>query len=258
MIQLRFAAFALAACSVTGVGCQRQTAPSEAAHPATPVTQPQTVQASSSSVWVSSNLIQAGKAIASALNEPFDAPYPVTLSTPPGATKTLTTCSDYLPVEHSIYSAGSALDFQSLRAAGARCDALNLLRSAKLTQVPSSPAFSFVNIRTKSLPPQLALNISNEQIARADAIAGHQGSILDLDPSVMLSKQAQDTATLNTKNWSESLTLLAQGDILANGQNDLIVRRDATVTHGTYTSATIFLLSWVPSSQRLTLVRELP
>ena len=51
---------------------------------------------------------------------------------------------------------------------------------------------------------------------------------------------------------------VAEGDIVANGENDLIVRRDATVTHGTYASTTIFLLSWVPSTQRLTLVREMP
>jgi len=200
-----------------------------------------------------------GKSIEATLAEPFDSVYEVALSAPQkGTRKTLHNCLDYLPVENSIYSAGSALDYQSLRSDGARCDALDLLRTAKSAANQSFRDFSLEHLSVNDLPPGLALVIADEEQAKVDAITKRNGSILDVDKTIRLHPKGTDKAQLFTKDWTATLTVYAHADFFGDGKEQLLLRRDSAVIGGTYTSTVVFLLSRSSPTARLNIERQRP
>jgi hypothetical protein len=213
---------------------------------------------SSDGLYISPELgITPTRSIDSALGEPFRHAYKVTVGKPPElVSKTLHNCLDYLPVEESIYSAGSALDEHSLRAQGARCDAYDLLRLAKASANPSFSDFSFAHLSVKALPPGLALIISDDERMKASAIAARDGSILELERAATLRATGPNTAELTTKDWTATLTVYAHGDFLSDGNEELLLRRDAYAIHGSYRSISVFLLARGKSGIRI--VRQRP
>jgi len=244
-------------------GCSRSstTAPPSIPTPPQFNIQPAPTKASSpATVSLSPELgLASGKSIKAALAEPFDTPYRAMVRAPDfPRPKIIRNCLDYLPVEISVYSAGSALDFQSLRSDGARCDALDLLRTAKPAVSRTFRNFSLEHLSVNDLPPGLALVIADEEQARVDAITKRNGSILDVDKTIRLHPKGADKAQLSTKDWTATLTVYVRADFLGDGKEQLLLRRDAAVIGGTYTSTVVFLLSRSSPTARLNIERQRP
>lgn len=222
-----------------------------------------------SSIWISPRLgLAPGASIADALAAPFDAPYTVTTvrlgtTVTPGesdqrTSRILRNCNDYLPVESSIVSAGSAIDLRSLHYRGTQCDALALLRIAKPAHLHSLANFSWRHLSLRDLPPQLALALSPDQSARNRSVAAHNGSIRTVDPSVKLHPLNATQTELNAKDWTATLTLYGRADFTGSGEDALLVRRDASVKHGTYTTSSLFLLTRNRATGRLQIAGPQP
>jgi hypothetical protein len=228
---------ALVLCAATG--CSRPSKPEPQA-----VVLPSKVAAQAPLVIFPELGLGAGESIEVALAEPLGDTFEVTLdASHQSARKTLQSCRDYLSVARFIYSAGPAVDSNVLYFEGARCDALNLLRSARPALHPVFQNFSFKHLAVKNLPPGMALIIANEEQRDADWITRKGGSILNLDSSVRLHATGPDKAELVTQDWTADLTVLARADFFGNGSEQLLLRRDAAATGGTYRSTRIFLLS---------------
>lgn len=208
---------------------------------------------SSGGLYISPELgIDANRSVDAALAEPFRHTYEVSVGKPPELfTKTVRNCLDYLPIEAAIYSAGSALREQSLRAQGARCDAYGLLRVAKVAARSSFHDFSFARLPVKALPPGLAVVISRDEESKANEISVQDGSILDLVRDVTLRATSPNTAELATRDWSATLTVYAYGDFLNDGNEEMLLRRDAYAVHGSYRSISVFLLTREKSGLRI-------
>src|SRR5882757_9922378 len=200
-------------CAPAGCSRSSMTAPPSIPTPPQFNIQPAPTKASSpATVSLSPELgLPFGKSIEAALAKPFDTPYRTMVRAPDyPMPKIIRNCLDYLPVEISVYSAGSALDFQSLRSDGARCDALDLLRSARPAANQSFRDFAFEHLSTNDLPPGLALVIANEEQTKVDAITKRNGSILDVDKTIRFHPKGADKAQLSTKDWTATLTVYAR------------------------------------------------
>ncbi len=211
-------------------------------------------------VWTSPALgLRPGQSLAGALESPFETPFEVTLSAPiKGTAATLRSCRDYLPVERMIYSAGPAAIANVLRAEGSRCDALDLLRSARPAKRLAFANFSFQRASVKELPPGLALLPSDEQQRVARDLAERGGSLFDLEKKVVLRAKSRNQAELSTGDWTATLTVWGRGDFLGDGREELLLWRNAAALGGTLRSSRVFLLVRPQGDGPLRVVRERP
>ncbi len=188
--------------------------------------------------------ISSTHTIDDALREPFPNPYVVTVGKAPNtANKTLSNCLDYLAMKGNHYSAESSLNLANVHYLGAKCDALDWIRGAKPAARPAFQNFSWRQIMVRQLPPELALNISREEEAKAKAVSAHGGSIAEMEPGVKLRIKSVDEAELVAAgDWTAALTVEAHGDFLGDGNEELLVVWLGHATGGTYTASYTFLL----------------
>ena len=210
-------------------------------------------------IWLSPDLgLSGNKSINAALSEPLEDNYTITLGTAPHQTTAiLHNCKDYLHVEKSSYDAGPAVVSNVLHYEGARCDALDLLRSARPALHPAFYDFSFKHILSKDLPASLALLVNEEQQQLAERIDRRGGSIVDLE-KVALHPRGPYEAELVATDWTATLTVLARADFLGDGNEELLIRRNVAAIGGTLRSTTVFLLARSLPAARLRIVTTRP
>ena len=215
--------------------------------------------ASRAGIYVAPGLkITPTHTIDDALREPFPSSYEVTVGKAPNAAnKTLTNCLDYLSMKGSHYSAVSSLNLANVHSLGATCDALDWIRGARPAAHPAFQNFSWRQITVRQLPPELALNISREEEAKARTVSAHGGSILEMEPGVKLRIKSADEAELVAPgDWTAALTMEAHGDFLGDGNEELLVVWLGHATGATYTASYTFLLG--RGKNGLAVVRQRP
>jgi hypothetical protein len=183
-----------------------------------------------------------GETIGQAMRTPFQEPIELQLDAPGHPQKTVTNCVEYLPIENSIYSAGSAMKFAELRSFGARCDGLDLLTKARPATQADFGDDPLAKLTVRDLPPGLTMIVSDEQKARATAAVGRGESILSVEPTAAYKPQG-DKAELTAKNWTAAITLYARADFLHDGHEELLIERDASARQGSYESDRVYLLA---------------
>ena len=110
----------------------------------------------------------------------------------------------------------------------------------------------------RDLPPQLALALSPDQIARVNRVAARNGSIRALDRTVRLRPLSATRARLDAGAWTATLTLYGRADFTGTGEDSLLIRRDASAKRGTYTTSSLYLMMRRRPTGRLQIVEPRP
>jgi hypothetical protein len=129
-----------------------------------------------------------------------------------GTKRQITNCRDFLAVAKSSFDVATEDDRSTLQAAGARCLALDALRSAKAASRTFLGWFTLSPESIARLPPSLDLPDAPESVedaARAETACKPWGRY---DPTLKVKVEAGDRALLHTGAWSGRLTLYARAD----------------------------------------------
>ena len=208
-------------------------------------------------VYLSPDLkITSTHTVEEALRDPFPSPFQITVGEGRGAPRTLNHCADYLAIRDTRYSASGSLEDKRLRYLGATCDALSWIKGARPAAHPAFGNFSWRQITLRQLPPELALNLSPDAEEQARKVSARGGSILELEPDLRLRVKNANEAQLVSEDEKITLTVDAHGDFLGDGNEQLLVRWQSSVTGGSYTSVYVFLLA--RRNNRLVVVGQRP
>ena len=107
------------------------------------------------------------------------------------------------------------------------------------------------------LPPQLAINVSDESIRAADAAAKANKSWADIDKTATASADGPDRVMVKREGFIVRLILWGRGDLNGDGVQDLLVQTLDTLTEGTYRYTRLFILTRKSADGKLSVVREL-
>jgi hypothetical protein len=107
------------------------------------------------------------------------------------------------------------------------------------------------------LPPQLAINVSNENTRAAEAAAAAGRSWADTDKTASASVDAPDRVIVKGDAFIVRLILWGRGDLNGDGVQDLLVQTLDTLTEGTFRNTRLFILTRRSADGRLSVVRQL-
>ncbi|WP_157619076.1 hypothetical protein [Skermanella stibiiresistens] len=207
-------------------------------------------------IWISPVLeLEPDRPLSAVLDAPWEDAFDVIIDLGAGQTRdTIRTCADYIRLGPAVVGAGSDQEYRVLRSTGTRCAALDLIGRAKPAERSFVKDFRFDKVAAHDLPPALALAVSPDEERRVKRAAAAGGSILDVDRSITLHGLDTGSAELRAKDWKARLAVLARGDFDGDGIEDMLVRRDASKTGGTYASSDLFVLTRTTPSKRLHII----
>jgi hypothetical protein len=107
------------------------------------------------------------------------------------------------------------------------------------------------------LPPQLAINVSDESIRAAEAAAKANKSWANTDKTASASADAPDRVIVRGDGFIVRLILWGRGDLNGDGVQDLLVQTLDTLTGGAYRYTRLFILTRKSADGKLSVVREL-
>lgn len=108
------------------------------------------------------------------------------------------------------------------------------------------------------LPPQLAINVSEEATHKAAAAGARGESWPEFDKSVTAEADGPDQIEVHGDGFVERLILWGRGDFNHDGIEDLLVQSLDTLTEGTYRNTRLFVVTRKTGSGKLSIVRTLP
>jgi hypothetical protein len=175
-----------------------------------------------------------------------------------GTKRQIRNCRDFLAVAKSSFDVQTEDDWSTLQAAGARCLALDALRSAKAASRTFLGWFTLSPESIARLPPSLDMPDAPESVEDAERAERACKPWGRYDHTLKVEVETGDRALLHTAGWSGRLTLYARADFNGDGIEDLMVRRDAHVDHGgTAADSTVFIVTQTSPRRCLHLVRAL-
>jgi hypothetical protein len=107
------------------------------------------------------------------------------------------------------------------------------------------------------LPPQLAINISDEWTRKANEAAARGESWPDLDKSATAGTDGPDQIVVQGDGFVERVILWGRGDFNGDGTEDLLVQTLDSLTGGTYRNTRLFILTRKSRNGKLSVVRAL-
>jgi hypothetical protein len=107
------------------------------------------------------------------------------------------------------------------------------------------------------LPPQLAINVSDESIGKAKVAATRGDGWPEFDKSVAASNDGPDQIVVQGAGFVERVILWGRGDLNGDGIEDLLVQSLDTLTGGSYRNTRLFILTRKTPGGKLTVVRLL-
>ncbi|MGA3236191.1 MAG: hypothetical protein ABSG03_07810 [Bryobacteraceae bacterium] len=155
--------------------------------------------------------------------------------------------------------AGSTADPEYLqqRSTLVQCTVLQALRGAKPASSSFVAALKWDESILPLLPPQLAINVSDESIRAADAAAKANKSWADIDKTATAGADGPDRVMVKGEGFIVRLILWGRGDLNGDGVQDLLVQTLDTLTEGTYRYTRLFILTRKSADGKLSVVREL-
>jgi hypothetical protein len=196
--------------------------------------------------------------IDSALSGPLPDTFEVWLEGGCGARRTIRTCTDFLSIAETSFDTENERDWQLLWAQGLRCVALQWLKNAQPATSSLIDDFRLDRHAADKLPPQLALPVAREEVARVRKAAAACRSLKMLEPSTTTTVQSANKITFEAKGWEADVIEYARGDFDGDGFEDLLLRRDGSVKGGSYSRTNVFLLTRTPKDKCLRVVRQMP
>jgi hypothetical protein len=202
--------------------------------PARPADQPKIT-------WASELGVTSLADIDSALARPFEGGWEVT--TEDKAKKQIKSCREFLAVARSKFDAPNEHDWNALWSQGARCFALQALKSAKAPSHSYLGWFQLSPAAIARLPPRLAMLVSPDDLEDAAKAEQACEPWRKFDETLKVSVETAERARLRSDGWTGRLTLYARADLDGDGTEDLLLRRDGHVTGGTAADSTIFIVT---------------
>jgi len=177
-----------------------------------------------------------------ALARPMDQSWEITLADK--SKRTIKSCKDLLAVAKSSFDLPTEDDWGNYWSQGARCFALDALRSAKPAPRSELGWFKLSAAGIAKLSPRLAMSVSPdglEEAKKAETACQPWGKY-DGTLKVRMEKGV-DKARLRSEGWTGRLTLYARGDLDGDGLEDLLLRRDGHVAGGSASDTTVFIVT---------------
>jgi hypothetical protein len=205
--------------------------------------------------WSSGLGLTALADIDPALARPLEGEWQVTMGDK--SKKRIKTCRDFLAVARSRFDVPNEHDWSALWSRGARCFALEALRSAKVPARSFLGWFHFSPAGVARLPARLAMSVGPDDLedaAKAEQACEPWGKY---DETLKVRPEGADSARLASDGWTGRLVLYAQADLDGDGIADLMFRRDGHVTGGTAADTTVFIVTQTSAKGCPTVVRTM-
>jgi hypothetical protein len=169
----------------------------------------------------------------------------------------LAKCEPGSPQHCAPRSSASDRDVQAQKSTLVDCLILQELQHATPSAVSHVAKLSWDEHILPFLPPQLAINVSQEMLAKAKAAARRGESWPDFDKSATATADGEDQIVVQGNGFVERLILWGRGDFNGDGTEDLLVQSLDTLTGGTYRNTRLFILTRKTPHGKLTLVKTL-
>jgi hypothetical protein len=154
-------------------------------------------------------------------------------------------------------SSPSDRDVQAQKSILVDCFILQELRHATPSTVSHVAELSWDEHILPLLPPQLAINVSQEMLAKARAAAARGESWPDFDKTATAAADGEDQIVVQGNGFVERLILWGRGDFNGDGTEDLLVQSLDTLTGGSYRNTRLFILTRKTPHGKLTVVKTL-
>jgi len=148
-------------------------------------------------------------------------------------------------------------DYLQQRSTLVQCTVLQELRGATPAGSSFVAALKWDESILPLLPPQLAINVSDESIRAAEAAAKANKSWADTDKTATAGTDGPDRVMVKGDGFIVRLILWGRGDLNGDGVQDLLVQTLDTLTEGTYRYTRLFILTRKSADGKLSVVREL-
>ncbi len=166
-------------------------------------------------------------------------------------------CAQMLALGARGAGATAGPDYLQQRSTLVQCAILQELRGARPANSSFVAGLKWDESILPLLPPQLAINVSNENIRAAGAAAKANKSWADTDKTATASTDAPDRVIVKGQGFIVRLILWGRGDLNGDGVQDLLVQTLDTLTEGTYRYTRLFILTRRSADGKLSVVREL-
>jgi len=202
-------------------------------------------------VWLSSRLEASSQAD---LGRRMNTAFAAGMAHPAGVNN----CSELLAKgRETLFAEASGPDAQALKSTLANCLVLQALRDAAPTDSSHVADLKWDQSVMPLLPPELAINVSNQSIRSAKAASARGARWADMDRTATASASGPDQIVVKGKGFTERLILWGRGDFNHDGKDDLLVQTLETLTEGTYRNTRLFVLTRNSGTARLSVVKQL-
>ena len=199
-----------------------------------------------------------------ALSSPFDGAFEVERVRPPavaGASEhvekaVMKNCRTYLELRPQGYETVSDREFRVMKYTGARCVALCELKKANPAQHDYLSGFLLDANALSYLSPRLGLTVSDFDVERRTEAERQGMSWKDFEPDIVAVVIGPDEIEVTGDGWTVQLTGYAWGDFDGDGFQDVLLRADAWLSEGTWTSVRLFRLTRTSAVGKLSIAWE--
>lgn len=168
-------------------------------------------------------------------------------------------CRALLPMlsDPKLEVAGSQNDFSAFWAQAVQCAALAYLDRARPARVSLIRPLLARDPRTW-LPPELSLLADQRERAAVRAAGERCTPWAEHEPDLQTRSADDQRASFQNGVWSAEVTYYALADFDADGFEDLLLRRDASVDEGSYGDSILLLVSRTRDSDCARVVERVP
>lgn len=153
------------------------------------------------------------------------------------------------------FPSASDRDLQALKSTFADCLILRELQRATPATSSHVAALKWDEHVLPLLPPQLAINVSDEWTRKAEEAAARGESWPAFDKSAIAATDGLDQIVVHGNGFVERVILWGRGDLNGDGLEDLLVQTLDTLTGGTYRNTRLFILTRKTPRGKLSVVR---
>jgi hypothetical protein len=147
-------------------------------------------------------------------------------------------------------------DLQALKSTFADCLVLGELQRATPATSSHVAELKWDEHVLPLLPPQLAINVSDEWTRKAKEAAARGESWPDFDKSATATTDGPDQIVVKGDGFVERVILWGRGDFNSDGVEELLVQTLDTLTGGTYRNTRLFILARKTPRGKLSVVRD--
>ncbi len=170
-------------------------------------------------------------------------PDPFVVRTGKGRSRQVKTCRDFLALDRTRLDTEDPLDFGPLLYTGSHCEVLARLRKARPAQTSFLLDFQLDARAPASLPPDLAITLSNGEARKVTAAREKGLSWKAYDPKLRARPGARGVLKVTTEGMEMTLTEYGRGDFDGDGLEDILIGRNGGPTEGTYADHSVFVLT---------------